>query len=163
MAHSSETPHYFEAISKMHDLSTFQCEDSWLTSYLKTEAVDEAAKNHSRTFLCLDKTTSPENIIGFFTLRASNLQVRGGPIIPVAELVALARHIDRRGEEWGNVLLSEALAKVLQAGRLIGLAGVRLDTTQQGRRLYEEMGFFDFPINNNSQMYLPLNKIPELE
>ena len=162
MAHSSQTPHHFEVISTAYDVSTFYCENDWLTNYLKTRAVEETTRNHSRTFLCLDETTTPEGIVGFITLRAAVFQVGAGAIIPVAELVCLARHADRRGEDWGNVLLSEALAKVSKAGRLIGLAAVQLQPTPQGRPLYESMGFRDHPIYGDKWMYLSLHRIPEL-
>lgn len=163
MAHSSDTPHHFELISKAHDPAAFRCESDFLTRYLKEEALYDTSRNHSRTFVCLDETTTPETIIGFFTLRAATFAVGRGPIIPVVELICLARHQDRAGEDWGNVLLSEALAKASQAARLIGLAGVQLQFTEQGKRLYAEMGFSDHPVLGEGWMYLPLSKIPELE
>ena len=78
------------------------------------------------------------------------------------ELIS-TRHDVSEFQDWGNVLLSEALAKVSQAGRLIGLVGVQLETSPQGRRLYEALGFSTHPIFREPWLYLPLNAIPKLE
>ena len=163
MAHSSETPHYFRLISPDHNLQAFRCEREYLTNYLHNDALESTRCNRSRTFLCLISDIAPEFVVGYFTLRAASFSIGVREVLPVAEIVCLARHEDRYGEDWGNVLLSEALAKISQAGRLIGLVGVQLEATEQGRELYTEFGFRDHPVLGGHWMYLSLHQIPEME
>ena len=161
MPHATETIHHFEVISPLHIVSSFSCENTYLTNYIRTRALEETRQSRARTFVCLDEGASPsEAIIGYFTLRASGYWI-GSLFVPVVELMCLARRMERRGEDWGNILLSEALSKVSLASELIGISGIELESTAQGRSLYTAAGFGAHPFRNNF-MYLPKHSIPVL-
>ena len=61
------------------------------------------------------------------------------------ELSYLARHINRRKQGMGDILLTRALRHVADAAEWVGIAGVSLAFTQEGKPLYEKFGFGEHP------------------
>jgi GNAT superfamily N-acetyltransferase len=162
MAKSEDTPHHFESLKAHHDLSRFECELQVLTNYLKNDALRDQQRNHARTYLCIDEGAEREvAVIGYFTLRASSYYIGLTYYIPTIEIAALARHQDRHGEDWGNVLLSEALSLAVDAANIIGVTGIQLTSSDQGRKLYHEAGFSEHPVLPG-YLFLAINKIPTL-
>ncbi len=163
MAHFSVTPHHFEPLKSEHDLSQFMCENDYLVEFLQTKALQQQQLNHLKTYVCIDEDAEPERaVIGYFTLRASGFFLpHYGYFIPVIEIPALARREDLRGDRWGSVILSEALYIIGDTASLIGVAGVQLEPTIQGSKLYYRFGFSDHPIIPD-YLYLPTTKIPRI-
>jgi|SRR5579884_46884 len=164
MAHASQTPHHFEVLSRKHPIQFFACEEPELTNYLLTRAVNDTELNLARTFVCIDDTVPPpDSVVGYFTLRTAGWSVPYPTLfIPTVEVTYLARHQNRKGEDWGNVLLSEACAKVAQAGELIGIRGVQLKPiNRRAKQLNSNFGFRAHP-RLRDYMFLLLTDIPPL-
>ena len=127
------------------------------------KALVNTKRDYERTFLCIvEDAPVSEAVTGYFSLRASTYSF-GYTVVPVVEIFALARHVEHKGQDWGNVLLSEALAKIAEASERIGVTGVQLNPTDQGIRLYREFGFSEHPLaGNTNKMFLPIRMIPPL-
>lgn len=82
-------------------------------------------------------------VAGYFTLKAEAYYSPGSPNVPVVELAYLARHVRLRGEGIGPILLLQSFRVVQRVSGMIGVAGMQLSPTQEGRRLYERFGFGD--------------------
>jgi len=151
-----------------HDVSLFDCQNTYLNYYLKEKALEETTHDLSRTFVLLDRITSSKPaLVGYFTLRADSYYFSTGgsqdqTIIPVVELIALARHISRRGEGIGDYLLIEALRNVVEAAEHIGIAGIHLSYTAEGKTLYERYNFGQHPSYGAHLLFLPITHIRQI-
>jgi hypothetical protein len=151
---SVNRPRYrFEILSEAHILDHFDCEHTFLATFLRDQALEEAQKDLSRTYVLLDTDEpSEESVVGYFTLRADSISYTptGGRLvsIPVIEIAYLARHIKRKGRNvWGigPALMVEALRCIEAVSQQIGVAAVHLAYTEEGKVLYEDYGFGDHP------------------
>jgi len=160
-------PRYrFEIISEEHLLDNFECEHTFLTIFLRTQALLETQQDLSRTYVLLDTGELPENsVVGYFTLRADSVAYtpRGGKFtsIPVIEITYLARHIRRKGRIlWGigPELLIEAMRHVELVSQHIGVRAIHLSYTDEGKSLYEDYGFVSHPYGDG-WMLLPMTDV----
>ncbi len=137
----------FELINKAHDVSLFDCGNPLLNLFLQRTALIETQQDLSRTYLLWDDAVAGlESFIGYFTLAADSLYLQREDVgerylCPLVRLQYLGRDLRRRGEAIGDLLLIEALGYVVSAADIVGIAGVHLDTTAEGRPLYERYGF----------------------
>ena len=163
MPHASLTPHHFEVLSNSHNIQFFHCEEPDLNNYLHTQALWKTNHNLARTFVCIDEIVPfSDSVIGYFTLRAGGWQSSPTDFIPAVEIAYLAHHQARKGDDWGNVLLSEACAKVVEVGERIGVRGVYLfPISQKSRIFYAAFGFRPLPSQLNV-MFMLLSDIPPL-
>lgn len=120
----------------------------------------------SLTYVLLDASISPPTIAGYFTLRADSYypeDPQGVHSIPVVELAYLARDISRRGQGIGDYLLLEALRKVKEAADLIGIAGLHLAYTDEGKTLYDRYNFGEHPLSYRTDLlFLSINLIRQI-
>ena len=107
MTEQTERPQYMmERMTEHHNVSSFDCQHTYLNSFLKEKALEETKRDLSLTFVLLDYSQSPPIVTGYFTLRADSYYPEAQKevdLIPVVELVALARDITCHGQ--GIVLL----------------------------------------------------------
>lgn len=152
-----------QKMAKHHDVSSFDCQNTYLNSFLKDKALAQSQRDISVTFVALDLTASNPAVIGYFTLRADSFYPENrqdGDIIPVVELVALARDRTYRGQGVGDYLLISTLQNVQQAAELVGIAGLHLLPTEEGRRLYNRYQFDEHPLSYRTDLlFLPMNVI----
>lgn len=92
-----------ETLNQNHDRAAFDCGVAELNHYLKNIARQHLTKGISRTFVLID-TTSPAEILGFFTLAFCEIHVEKLPskyakkypsTAPAAKLARLAVSSDR--------------------------------------------------------------------
>lgn len=156
----------FETLSEQHDVAQFNSDNSYLNFFLQEKALNETKRDLSRTFVLLDPAISSSAVAGYITLRADSYYLHsenyiGQHIIPVAELVCLARHIQYRGQGIGDYLLLEAFHIVNTASALLGIAGMQLSYTAEGKRLYDRYGFAPHPYGE-SLLFISMNDIRQI-
>ncbi len=78
--------------------------------------------------------------------------------MPVAELVCLARHLEYRGQGLGDSLLFKVFENVISASHLLGIAGIQLAYTPEGKILYDRYDFEEHSYGE-SLLFIPINKI----
>ena len=159
----------FEKLETYHDVSGFNSRNTGLDILLRDEAFIDQQKDLSRTFVLLD-TLAPtdKSVIGFFTLRAEAQYITDvddfnkSVYLPVVEIIGLARDRNYSGQGLGDVLLIEALTYVARASELIGVAGVYLCATEEGKKLYTKADYgFRFLTDDDTErrMFLPMNEV----
>ena len=148
-------PYFLERLTQQHVVSRFDCQNTYLNDFLKNKALTESKADLSQTFVLCDRALpSSESVIGYFTLRADSITYpredrRGSVFFPLAELAYLARHVKCRGAGIGGILLEEAFEEVALTSKHIGIAGMHLAFTDEGRRLYEPYGFGPHPYGDS--------------
>jgi hypothetical protein len=151
----------FEALSEKHNTASFSCGTKPIDDYIRREAIYDHRADRIRTFLAIDTDTDPAVPIGYFSLKASQRTLFPRTpadikqtITPV-ELVYLARDLTWRKTGLGLILLTEAMRLSVEASERIGLPGIYLESTTQGARLYERVGFQRV---NGPFFYMPIRK-----
>jgi predicted GNAT family N-acyltransferase len=161
----------FELLTQEHDVSGFNCGAEALNMYVRDEAKGDMLLSLNRTYVLIDREEedSSKAIIGYFALRAesiyvNDLQNRGyqdATLVPVVELSFLARDKRVMGQGFGDVLLVQAMRCVQEAAKHIGIGGIHLTATMQGRPLYEKYGFINLVNLSEStrMMFLPISDL----
>jgi ribosomal protein S18 acetylase RimI-like enzyme len=155
-----------DLIAEHHDVASFDCHNTYLSQFLREKAIVETHQDLSLTFVLLDASFAPPAIVGYFTLRADSYypeNTQSVHSIPVVELAYLARDITRRSQGIGDYLLLEALRKVKEAADLIGIAGLHLAYTDEGKKLYDRYNFGEHPLSYRTDLlFLSINLIRQI-
>ncbi len=147
----------------LHDRNQFDCGVDALNNYLKLIANQQAARDSSRTYL-LDNERDRKIIVGFYTLTLSrinqtllpaNLQKKHKTVDSVGLIARLA--VDRRytGKGYGEVLLIDALNKLLEASKIVGFPLVIVDAKDGMSQFYLKYGFVPFH-NQKNKLFMSL-------
>ena len=149
-----------EKMTEHHGVSSFDCQNSYLNDFLQKKALHESKRDLSLTFILSDRISTPPAVIGYFTLRSDSYypeDISGIDLIPVIELVALARDTRYRNEGIGDYLLIEALRNVKRVSDLVGVAGLHLFPTREGRILYKRYNFRSHPVSYRTDLlFIPI-------
>lgn len=154
-----------------HDRAAFACGEESLDDYLKTKARKEHDLGFCTAFV-LSPTTDPGRVAGYYTLSALSIELAGipeplrkrfpkYPLVPVTLLGRLARSLDFKGQDLGEMLLMNALDRALRAAENVGSHAVVVDPlSETASRFYETYGFV--ALTGGSRLYLPMATIEKL-
>ncbi|WP_280241675.1 hypothetical protein [Nocardia abscessus] len=114
----------FERISSEHDLFGFTCGVDDLDNWLAKEALPAQTGGLSVTHVSVDPDDEYRSVLGYFTLCPTTVHEAGGGSrddgYPGYLLCKLARHLDLKGTNHGDLLLSEAIARTVEAADAAG-------------------------------------------
>lgn len=108
----------------------------------------------ARVIVALDQT---ERIVGFYSLSAFSLTLDEVPRdlagklprydrIPAALIGRLARDLSVRGEGLGELLVADAIRRILSASRELAVFAIVVDAkNDRASDFYQSMGFLPFP------------------
>ena len=150
---------------KRHDRAAFNCGVEPLNRYLKTLATQHRAKGIATTFVLVD-ANHPATILGYYSLSAATLSFerltdadrKGLPAYPIpavriGRLAAAERH---RGEGLGELLLQNAVKRILLARGTLGVYAVVVEAKDaRAEAFYRKYGFRLCDAESR-QLYLPL-------
>lgn len=155
-----------EALAK-HQRNRFDCGEEALNVFLQTLARQQQEKGISKTFVLVESTT-PETILGFFSLTACEVVNEKLPLpfarkypsrAPGAKLARLAVDRKYQGRGYGQLLMIEAMNKALQVAENIGIIGFFVDAKNHtARTYYEQFGFISFR-EQPLEMFLPMTTL----
>lgn len=138
--------------SDRHDLGAFSCGEPTLDSWLREQSVAATARRTARTWVWSDQSGT---VVGYYALTAHKVARdeaptkigRGGPIeIPAVLLARLALDHSLRGQNLGEVLVADALTRVVEATRTVGARLVVVDALRaEVAPFYERLGFRRLP------------------
>ncbi|MGH3502922.1 MAG: GNAT family N-acetyltransferase [Nocardioidaceae bacterium] len=137
-----------------HDVSGFTCGELSLDRWLQEQAVAATARRTARTWVWVDASGV---VVGYYALAAHKVardQIpsrigRGGPTeIPAVLLARLALSTSWRGQGLGEVLVADALARIVEATQTVAARLVVVDALHERvAQFYESLGFRRVPDN----------------
>jgi len=155
-------PIRIEPLSGAHDRSAFACGEPELDDYFHRRAGQDERRGIARVFVAADDELG---IIGFYTLNTCALSAEELPrelarklpryqSIPAALIGRLARDLRVRGRGIGELLLADAVKRVLEADRTIAVWAILIDAKNPvTAEFYQSFGFVPFP-SRPSRLFL---------
>lgn len=143
-----------EPLGKHHDRTAFSCGQAELDDWFHRRASQYERRNIARIFVAVDNSLG---IIGFYSLSSFTLGLTDLPdaiarklprydVIPAALIGRLARDVRVRGQGIGELLLADAISRVLATGSTLAVFAIVVDTKDAAAAtFYEEFGFRAFP------------------
>jgi ribosomal protein S18 acetylase RimI-like enzyme len=152
----------FELLHRRHDRSSFVCGVAALDDWFRTRASQDQRRRVAQVFVAIDNS----GIAGFYSLSMFTLALDSIPdelarklprydAIPAALIGRLARHTRTAGTGIGDVLLANAIVRVLGAAESVAAYAIVVDAKdQRGREFYQSHGFMTLPLRPN-RLFLP--------
>lgn len=143
----------FEPLKKKHDRESFSSGDAALDDWFRKRALQDTKRNVSRVFVALDD----EGIAGFYSLSAFTLALHAVPpelahklprydAIPAALIGRLARAERSRGQGIGELLLADAIKRILAVEESIAIFAIVVDSkNESATEFYGSLCFSPFP------------------
>lgn len=135
-----------------YDTTHFSCGEPELDRWLTTHALTEIKRGSARVWVWLDEGG---RVVAYYSLSASKVKReeipsrlgRGGPVeIPAVLIGRLALDESLRGKNLGEVLLADALDRIVDATRTVGARLVVVDALHEKvAAFYEHYGFRRIP------------------
>ncbi len=165
-----EPPLTVEPLGPHHDRASFSCGEPSLDRYIRRQASQDARRRVARVFVTPGEP--PERIAGYYTLTAASFEKDDLPAevarrlphypVPAAVIGRLAVDLRSQGSGLGEVLLLDAIHRIVRAGDTIGVYAVVVDALhERAGAFYERYGFLPFP-SRPLRLYLPLRTFEQL-
>jgi predicted GNAT family N-acyltransferase len=150
---------------KRHDRAAFDCGVEALNRYLEKLAVQHRSKGISTTFVLID-SDQPRKVLGYYSLSAATIQFdqlsstdrKGLPKypIPAVRIGRLAAALSTCGQGLGELLLQNAIKRVLLMQNTLGVYAVVVEAKDAAAEsFYLKYGFRLCDVESR-QLYLPL-------
>jgi GNAT superfamily N-acetyltransferase len=147
----------------------FDCGEAEITRFLREQALQDQEKDLSRTMVLVDELTDPARVIGYHTLLMMQVKQEDIPKdkpkikrgIPVILLGQIGIDQEFQGHGYGELLLTDAQARVHEISKRTGVRAMMLDArTERLARWYEAHDFIRFP--GQLRMFKSLQSIRKL-
>lgn len=144
-----------EPLGKQHDRTVFGCGQADLDDWFHRRANQDERRNIARVFIASDDSLG---VIGFYSLSSFTLSLTDLPAeiarklprydaIPAARIGRLARDVRVRGQGIGELLLADAIRRILGAGATLAVFAIVVDAKDAAAEaFYKEFGFTPFPL-----------------
>ena len=145
----TSSPLRFEVLRASHDRAGFSCGTLALDEWFRTRAGQDQKRHVAQVFVAL----LDEKIVGFYSLSMFTISLESLPpalakklpkyeAIPAAMIGRLARAESARGTGLGDLLLADAIKRVLAATEAVAAYAIVVDAKDdRGKRFYEDHGF----------------------
>jgi ribosomal protein S18 acetylase RimI-like enzyme len=152
-----------EPLGKQHDRATFTSGQPDIDDWFRRRASQDERRNIARVFVALDHERS---VIGFYSLSSYTLALHDLPAdlarrlprydaIPAARIGRLARDQRVRGQGVGELLLADAVRRILGAARSVAVFAIVVDAKDDAAvSFYRRFGFQSFPLQPR-RLFLP--------
>ncbi len=145
---------HIEPLQKQHDRRAFSCGEPSLDDWFRNRATQDTKRDLAQVFVAIDDQLG---LVGFYSLSAFSLQLDDFPedlakklsrysAIPAALIGRLARDLRSRGQRVGDVLLADAINRVLAGRQSLGVYAIVVDALYKASRdFYPSFGFTPLP------------------
>jgi GNAT superfamily N-acetyltransferase len=145
-----------EPLGKHHNRTAFTCGQPDLDDWFRRRAGQDGRRNIARVFVAVEDTLG---VIGFYSLSAFTLSLTGLPeeiarklprydVIPAALIGRLARDERVRGQGIGELLLADAVRRILSASKTLAVFAIVAEAKDaRAAAFYEGFGFRPFPLH----------------
>lgn len=147
-----------EPLGKHHARERFSCGQPDLDSWFRLRASQDEKRNIARVFVAVDNDLG---VVGFYSLSSLSLSLNHLPqqiahklprydAIPAALIGRLARDERVRGQGVGELLLADAMHRVVGVGRSIAVFAIVVDAKDEHAvAFYQSFGFQALPLRPN--------------
>ena len=153
-----------------HDRASFACGEPALDDYLRRRASQDARRRVARVFVAVG--SAPDEVAGYYTLSAASFEKDELPAgiakrlphypVPAVMIGRLAVSRAFQGRGFGEMLLLDAIRRVVRASTAIAAYAVVVDAKNDAARaFYERYGFRPFP-STPRRLFLPLQTFEKL-
>lgn len=161
----------FELLTRQHDRGEFTSGVSAIDEWFRTRALQDQKRRVAQVFVACDD----HGIAGFYSLSMFTLSLETLPeklahklpryqAIPAALIGRLARHQRSRGSGLGDLLVADAVKRVLAAAESVAAWAIVVDAKDDGGCLfYESLGFIALPSRPNRLFLLAETALAALE
>lgn len=150
-----------EKLSKVHDLSAFDCGNERLNTWLQRFALTNLQSDSAQTFV----VHRGGAVVGYYSLTAGSVRSEQVPSRvskglakhPIGVILLARLAVDKReqGSGLGKALLKDALLRIMAAADTVGARAVLVHAIdEQARKFYEHFGFERSPIDEFELMLL---------
>lgn len=164
-------PFQIELLTKAHSREGFSCGSEPLDRYLKQNARQDAEKRVAAAFVMIEPPAT--QVLGFYTLSAASIHVGQipdalakrlprYPDMPVTLIGRLARDVTLKGQDAGEFLLMDALARAFDVSRTIASLAVVVDAKDDGAEQFYQAYGFEVVQRKPVRMFLPMAMIAKL-
>ena len=160
----------FETLNAKHDRRAFSCGVPALDDWFWTRAGQDQRRHVAQVFVAVER----DDIVGFYSLSMFTLALESLPpelarklpryeAIPAALIGRLARHQRARGSGIGDLLLADAVTRILGAAESVAAYAIVVDAkNENGRAFYQSHGFISLPSRANRLFLLAATAIQAL-
>lgn len=159
------------SLSKQHQRDAFTCGEESLDRYIQRFAKQNIKQRISRVFVA-SPVTEPAGIAGYYTLSADSLAAQALPParqrklpqhpVPVALLGRLAIATPYQGQGLGQILVADALQRVVRASQVLAVYALIVDALNpRVAEFYQRLGFIPLP-SQPLKLFLPLDSVADL-
>jgi ribosomal protein S18 acetylase RimI-like enzyme len=156
-----------EPLGKHHDRASFSSGQPDLDDWFRHRASQDEKRRVARVFVARDTEASAESaVVGFYSLSSLSLSLEDLPeeiarklprydAIPAALIGRLARAERVRGQGVGELLLADAIRRIVEASRSIAVFAIVVDAkNERAVDFYRAFGFRSFPLRAQ-RLFLP--------
>jgi len=141
-------------LGRQHDRGAFTCGQPALDDWFRRRASQAEKRNLARVFVAVDDELG---VVGFYSLSSFALAIEELPdeiarklprydAIPAALIGRLARDQSVRGRGIGELLLADAVRRILDASRTLAVFAIIVDAKDdRAAAFYESFGLRRFP------------------
>lgn len=159
-----------EPLASRHDRAGFSCGETVLDSYLQRQASQDIRRRIAQVFVAIGDT--PETITGYYSLSAASFEKSGLPPasarrlphypVPAAILGRLAIDLGSQRQGLGEILLLDAIRRVLRASTALAIHAVVVDAlNDRAAAFYQRYGFLALS-GEQRRLFLPLETFEKL-
>lgn len=143
-----------EPLGRRHERGAFSCGSSELDDWFHRRASQDEKRHLARVFVAVDEELG---VVGFYSLSTYTLAIEDLPeelarklprydAIPAALIGRLARDERARGRGVGELLLADAVRRILGVGDTVAVFAIVVDAKDEhAADFYRAFGFQPFP------------------
>lgn len=148
----------FEPLTSRHDRTSFSSRESALDEWFQKRATQDEKRDIARVFVAVDRDRG-DAVVGFYSLSAFTIALDDLPAtlakklpryaaIPACLIGRLARAEVARGQGVGELLLMDAITRILDASESVAVFAIVVDAKNaRTADFYRSFGFIEFPDN----------------
>ena len=152
-----------QPLGKHHQRVHFDCGEESLNEFLQKYARQNSTKGFGRTFVAV--LPDQAEVLGYYTLSSGSISFEIVPEtvprypIPTVHLGRLAVDLKMQGQRLGEMLLIDALERIVIVASELGIFAVELYALTEGaKRFYLKYGFVSLK-DDEKHLYLPIETL----